>query len=443
MTGRIAAGLVAFVAALPAVVPAPAAARDPAGTELFTNCFWAGPRGRDFRGGARQANNYPDAEATYWFAIFQLPAGARLQLRGRYPRARYMSLASYTSPLTGGSVHDTQIAPDRGSTNPFEPGARRTVTKRSWTMTVLRGNRPAHPPRNTFYLGDTPGSAIVYRVYRNDAGTDVAGDAGLPAVTLKSADGSRVSGAAACRALNAPQSNQQVPPPMTLDQWSTLIHTPGLDPRVAPATRRPFFERFFNFAYSFVGDFRPVSRTAPPTDTGGGYSNADTRYLYANLSRRFGKVVVIHGKLPTFADTYPRAKRMSSGEQLRYWSICTNSTPVAGLGFHCATDDELPLRGNRRYTIVISRPRDRPRNATARCGVRWLDYGRQTESPDDPDYGLVIIRNILASPRFKRAAQRITRAGDERKVMGAYYPSPSYTSRSRFERLGCAHAART
>jgi hypothetical protein len=41
------------------------------------------------------------------------------------------------------------------------------------------------------------------------------------------------------------------------------------------------------------------------------------------------------------------------------------------------------------------------------------------ESPDDPDYGLVILRNILASPRFKRAAQRVTRVGDEREVAHA------------------------
>jgi hypothetical protein len=415
-------------------------ARDPAGPELFSNCFWTGPRGRDFTGGAHLANNFPDADATYWFAKFTLAPGARLRLTGRFPHARYMSLSSSAGREPAGSVHDSEIVPDPGSVNPFRAGARRDGRRRAYTMTIVGAPAPADPAAraaNTFYAGADPTVALVYRVYVSDRGTDVAGGVPLPSVAVLGADGSRLSGAAACAAVNTPDHDLQTTPPATLAQWNALIHTPGLDPAVAPATRRPFFERFFNAAYNFVGDFRPASRTTPaPSDDGGAYSNADTRYVYAALSRRFGPVVVVRGKLPTVPATRNGERTMGRGE-MRYWSICTNATPVSGRAVDCASDDQLPLRGDRRYTIVVSRRADRPRTATRRCGVQWLDWGAQRESPDDPDYGLLIVRNMLPSPGFAHAAQRITAFGSERRVMGAYYPRPSYTTRARFRAPGC------
>jgi hypothetical protein len=415
-----------------------ARAADPAGPELFANCFWTGPRGRDFHGGAHAANNYPDADATYWFARIALPAGSHLEITGQFPHARYMSLSSYASKEPSASVHDADIAPDPGSTNPFLPGARRDAPNRSYTMSVVAAAPPPDPAPNTYYAGEVSTTSLVYRVYTNDRGTDVAGGVPLPAVTLVGADGSRASGDAACAAVNTPDHDLQTTPPSTLEAWEDLIHTPGLDPAVAPARRRPFFERFFNGTYNFVGDFRPETRAGvTPTDGGGAFSNADTRYVYAAINRRFGPVLVVRGKLPTFPATYAGERTMGTG-QLRYWSICTNDTPVTGRAVDCASDYQLPLRRDRRYTIVVSRPTDRPRNATERCGVKWLDWGAQTAVPEQPGYGLIIIRNMLAAPGFGRAAQAVTQLGTERQVMGPYYPTPTYTTKARFQALGCA-----
>jgi hypothetical protein len=44
---------------------------------------------------------------------------------------------------------------------------------------------------------------------------------------------------------------------------------------------------------------------------------------------------------------------------------------------------------------------------------------------------------MLASSGFKRAIQRIDRFGEERRVMGPYFPRSRYTSRRAFERRGC------
>src|SRR5688572_21026412 len=40
-------------------------------------------------------SNYPEENATYWITAFESPAGTILQVRGRYPRARYMALQIY------------------------------------------------------------------------------------------------------------------------------------------------------------------------------------------------------------------------------------------------------------------------------------------------------------------------------------------------------------
>jgi hypothetical protein len=334
-------------------------------------------------------------------------------------------------------VHDTGIAPDPGSTNPFLPGARRDARNRAYTMTLIAAPPPPDPAPNTYYTGTDSTTSLVYRVYANDRGTDVAGDEPLPAVALVGADGSRLEGDAACAAINTPDHDVQTTPPTTLEQWEDLIHTPGLDPAVAPAKRHPFFERFFNGAYNFVGDFRPEARAGmTPTDSGGAFSNADTRYVYAAINRRFGPVLVVRGKLPTFPATTDGERRMGAG-QLRYWSLCTNETPVTGRAVDCVSDYQVALRRGRRYTIAISRPGDRPRNARARCGVTWLDWGAQTAVPEQPGYGLVIVRNMLAAPGFRQAAQNVKELGTERQVMGAYYPSPSYTTKRRFEARGC------
>jgi hypothetical protein len=108
----------------------------------------------------------------------------------------------------------------------------------------------------------------------------------------------------------------------------------------------------------------------------------------------------------------------------------------------CAGRVSHPAQGappsERRYTIVVSRPADRPRNARAACGVQWLNWGRQTAVPEQPGYGLLLVRNMLASPVFAHAVQNVSELGTERQVMGPYHPSPTYTSRRAFERLGCA-----
>jgi hypothetical protein len=92
--------------------------------------------------------------------------------------------------------------------------------------------------------------------------------------------------------------------------------------------------------------------------SGGFRSNIDNAYAYAFVSRGFGPVVVFHGKVPTFAATYPDARVMPGGVQLQ-------------------------------------------------------------------PQGVVLYRQMLASPSFGQAIQHVA-YGSEKSQMGPYYPSGRY-----------------
>jgi hypothetical protein len=101
-------------------------------------------------------------------------------------------------------IHDTQIAPDRGSINPFVADAVRTSVRRSYTVYVRKATLPAGGrARNTVYTANgkpvpqtktsqpTQTATLIYRVYEADQGLDVTGGVGLPELELVSDDGTQ------------------------------------------------------------------------------------------------------------------------------------------------------------------------------------------------------------------------------------------------------------
>src|SRR5438270_5294425 len=164
------------------------------------------------------------------------------------------------------------------------------------------------------------------------------------------------------------------------------------------------------------------------TSKGGFLDNPDNAYVYAPMSRGYGSVVVVHGKLPTFANTYPAAPTMPTGTQLRYWSMCSYELATERY-YGCVTDDQVAPDANGDFTIVLSDPSNRPANATTACGVNWLPFGPAPES-------VAIMRNMLPDPTFTNAIQ-FAGYGTEARDMGAYYPAGQYTTKSAFEARGC------
>jgi hypothetical protein len=423
----------------------------PSGATASTNrpssCFWEGPisttttatngfDGKNF--------NFPESAATYWFARFHLPAGAHLVVRGRYAHARYESLNAYNSggePID--ALRDTLTQPDPGATNPFVAGHDRTATKRGYTVSVLGADVPAAGrAANTVYAGATAATEaqLLYRVYLPDDVSDRTGGGGLPDVALVTADGQTLTGAAACQAVNQP--DRTIPVVTTpLPLWKATRATPGC-PATFPALPAVRWERFFSLpdaVTTLAADCRSAPAPTPkPADVGGYYSNGDIRYLFTYIDRRYGPVLVLRGRMPSVATTSARVRRMPAG-QLRYWSVCSYESRVTTRYGDCLADRDVPVTGKARdYTIVVSRAADRPRNATARCGVAWLAFPARGDGAGDRDLAQLVIRNMLPAAGFTHAAQDVTTHGTEKGRLGAYLPTSTYTTKKSFQARGCA-----
>jgi hypothetical protein len=415
-----------------------------------TTCFWS-----DVVDPPHKNMVLPDANATYWYSRFTLPAGGRVVLRGTFPHARSFFLWNYQLITPHDGLHDAQITPARGSANPFPPGAERRTRRRGFTLTIS-GQPPPAPARrapNTVYAG-TPGTAqhaqdvqLIYRVYLPDAGRDRTAGAGLPAARYVPAGGPAHAGQAACDILHndgaqAPNLGALLAPdyPAHLALSADPTH-PALDP-----------VRWYAF-FNLPRLWEPFEQGTPsqgliaalPTEKAAlaVAPDADSGIAYSYVDRSLGpdpnghNVLVLRGKLPTTPRTFHGHRRARGATQLRYWSICQDDSFVVGRVGDCLYDEQVPVDRRRRYRIVVSLPQDRPANATVACGVAWLDYGTLGDGLLKPRAGLLLLRNQLADPSFRQTIADVDNPGTERQVMGDYLPSGAYESRAQFERGSC------
>lgn len=380
---------------------------------------------------------YPDTAATYWAISYDLAPSETLELRGTFPVARYASFASY-GPY-GGAIDvltDRDIQPDAGSTNPFSSGGEVTGDYR-YTVTISTDethvDQPntigAAPNRDTAPLpsgpspsttradappdrgetnrlgsgvaeegGDVVSGAVIYRVYLADEAEDPTGGAGVPDVTLTSADGQRTevptcsSPGPSARARELAESYER-----RTDQ---------------PAPPEPVFVR-------------------PPVGEANLFPNPDNVYVATVVEHRPGRVVVVQGTSPTFPDSSD-GRQVGRGEQVRYWSLCTNEFRKPYPVTACAADRDTVLDSAGLYTFVISTPQDRPVNATPDNRVTWLDWG-STEVNN-----LLLLRHMLPDPEFPHAARNVEPGTLADSVMGPYAPLARYCETTAFERGGAA-----
>ena len=420
--------------------------------QQLATCFWEGPistKRPTTRGFDGRNFNFPEESATYWMARFHLDDGATLELRGRFPHGRYMSLNAYSDGAPTDTLSDVAIKPRPGHTNPFVAGNRRDAKKRGWRVQVVNESPPASAADrkpNTLYAKPAAGAAIelFLRVYEPDPGYGLTGGTALPRPILTLGDGSRLKGELACESIN--DADRTIPTQtIPAGLWTGARNSPGCDGDTNPGYDPIRWERFFNVNYASLAVITDCTeegreqRLAMGGDLQGGfYSNRDSAYIYAHLAREFGPVVVVQGKLPKFPRTYEQPRRMPRG-QLRFWSLCTGESRVTTRTPDCLADRQVLRRSGRNYTVVVSKAADRPANARAKCGVAWLDWGELGDGAGDPDYGLLIMRNMLVSPGFANAIQRVEQPGTEPEVMGRYFPRAEYSSVEDFEAQGCQH----
>jgi len=412
-------------------------------------------------------NLWPDMQSTYMIGRLAIPDGGALTLNYTYPHTRYFQFALYkaehgTFVSTGESVAGPEIEPDTGSTNPFRVGANRLDEPRNFTLRIVASDPPksgSRRERNTLYAGKGGDELMfVNRAYLPDQGSDGTGwgpasspgaGHGLPSYTGTLADGTSLSAAEVVKQFVRPIEGA-TKQPVTAEQWEMLVHAkdndPTLNPATSPARQKPEWEKYWNIKYSIVGAFKtPAERAKVPFASaidGGG--DPDTQYMLLHLSRKFGSVYVMRGKMPTFPNTYAGASgkglEVMPDAQTQYWSLVSCEAAPSGQIVDGLTDMQVPLDKDGNYTIVYSRAEDRPKNATLENGVAWIEWSSRGEGIDGPknrtDFGMLMLRIMANNPAWKERPDNVTKPGEEAAVMGPYYPRGEYTDKAAFEARG-------
>ena len=429
----------------------------------MVDCFWGEPisyGGKSFRamGYANgQMINFMDIEASYWPARFRLAPGEKLVLKAIFAHSRYTSFNSYGGGAPTSSLVDKDIKPDSGSSNPFLQGARRDTPddQRHYTVYVINEPEPknkADRAPNTLYARPAAEPYDIvelrFRTYLVDetpqAAFDQRGGVPLPApVALISADGVTHPGEAICREDRAQAQKMffRAVPPETVSAWwegyPCTDKTPKgqfcNDPFTAPAQTPPVTEKFFGIPYSLKGMHMPPEERAkmkPPSScklAKGFEGNADNAYMMTFLNNHFGKVVELRGRYPRTPRTYFDAKTWDESQtDLRYWSAMSgNEVPSTQIAAGIV-DEQIPIDKDGFFSIIVSKPEDRPKNATQACGHAWLDWGRRGDFTGRDGQTVVVWRHTIPADGFNKSLLAVCEPGTEKEVMGDYLPTGRY-----------------
>ncbi|MFM9042932.1 MAG: hypothetical protein ACKOPI_02100, partial [bacterium] len=343
-------------------------------------------------------------------------------------------------------LFDTEIRPNRGSVNPYLRGAKRYAKNRAYTVSVPGPGTPTAGLKNVLdSQADGEGiQELIYRVYMPDAQSDRSTGA-LPKPSVRLRSGKVLRGAKACKLSNDSQrffTMQTMPSNI----YTALVNAAGSDPASNPAQDPLRWEKYFNLSlalsiFSYGATDESSRATAKALgEQGAYYDNKAVKYLVGPINQSHGKVLMLQGKLPTTPRSGKSVKTMGFG-QMRFWSVCENSSPVETRGIDCVNDAELQglIDADRNYTIVVSRSVDRPAEAVAGCNVAWLDWGEATDILGRRS-GTLVIRNLGSDPTFANSAQKITlddvdvtkndnggvSTDNQRGVMGEYLPTGTY-----------------
>lgn len=405
------------------------------GMEGERTCFWyRGPHSADPYINVA----YPDANVYYWAATFTMPKGSKLSIEGDFAHARYQSLISYDElgrPIE--ALADYLIKPIEGSSNPFRTGTDRQVRARHYRVEVLNqaqapgtteGEYVADSERNVVHAPEGPNQQqiLLYRIYLPDGDRSITGGVSLPEPVLTLADGQTLQGQPACDAMDTTQTLKLAVNALGIpvEKYRALINQPG-KPDTWPATNPSTWHIQLD-RKSLLGIYTGnISENARRSE-GGFFPNPDNNYIRTIVNRKHGPVYVVTGKMPTTPHTVDHRGSVEQG-QLRYWSICSNQGFANTRVNDCLYDEEVPLNAQGYYTVVVSRPEDRPRNARPECGLAWLPMAADGDGVFDADVSVVQIRNMLADPGFEQAIQRIGVDRDIEPVMGEFFPTSFYT----------------
>jgi hypothetical protein len=327
----------------------------------------------------------PDSASRYWIMPLDMTKYRAMTLHGKYPEVRYFSIVAYevnddNTFSVAGHLYDAQIAPDKGSANPF-------VSKGTGTYTVVVSNTP--PTSGNFVQANSNLVWVALRLYVADAdpslsGMSLMGKVPLPTVSLTDSNG----------------NSQVLPTCSPVNKWSDVTaYAQYIFPPQAvlsgdegtPAGDRLWF----------------ASPRQPPQVL---WPNPDASYVLMMPGKEYqpGRIIVMRGKSPGFPDTFSGSPiwvpaRGFRSVDIRYWAVCNMDLAPPIPVVECATDLDLRLQGQY-YTIVVSDDRQRP--GWLRPNIDWLPWG------DEQYQKLFAVRHILPSPNFPYDVQDARRQSE-------------------------------
>jgi hypothetical protein len=373
----------------------------------------------------------PEILARYWAMPFQKQDGT-MTIEGTYPDARYFSFVVYKTNASHGPMeaashlHDAEVAPDRGTTNPFvKPGGERGT----YTVTVDVTDSPATQGAGNAMTVDSDFAWVMLRIYEptpdpSVSGMSLTGKAPLPTIRLSGSGGG--------------QPLKPCSPANKLDDVVDFVRT------------------FFPENFDLIGD-EGMPRTdrlwfaAPTKPPPLLLPNPDNKYIAMFPGNEYqpGRIIVVHGRAPSFPGTYDGAPVWVPAPgfrnvDMRFWSMCNTDLALPVPTVSCTADITTDLEGGH-YTVVISDDLLRP---------DWLDSGATWLPWGDAGYlKVVFLRNMLPAPGFRFSIQKAIEAGctfefnlpylPDRKdvdrmghcaarVMGDYYPAAAWCDKSRY-----------
>ena len=424
----------------------------------------AGPRGRDY--GVmlpnpkpwQQREPYPDPNSSYWFTVLEMPAGKRAgRCEASSAHCRYMQFALYRDDPDMGSVHRDR-RDDRSTIRSSRTRLGEPVRPRR--DRAGREPRLHAPDRQRGHPRGPDGSRAEHDVRGDPAPSGRSSTASTCPTRATSATRAWGSRPTRRRSPTGPSSRprrswtsrcvhfrREPLPGMSVEHGGALCSAPDNDPELQPETtpaREPaLLERYFSNDWNLVAVFKtPEARAKVPSKVETGFGgDPGIVYLMGFVSQGFGPVLVIRGKMPQYPDNYygenGEGLDVMTDWQSRYMSLIMTQAPPSGMGTDGISDFQVPLDEDRNYTIAISRPENRPANATDEHGVAWLDWGTEGEGIDDranrTDFGMLVFRFMYNNPDWEHDPGEIVEHGTEEEIMGPYFPRLSYTDKATFE----------
>jgi hypothetical protein len=166
--------------------------------------------------------------------------------------------------------------------------------------------------------------------------------------------------------------------------------------------------------------------------------DTDTAYLAATVvPPQNGEVLVIHARAPTTPKGSQPSPWPRRGEDLRYWSFCSdllpsptpvvvNHLPDGKVDEGCRYDGQIAVDRQGYYTIAVGTESQRPAIERIR-GVTFLPFS----TAELTQAHKLNMRNMVANPAFGEAIQDVPSGGSAASaaaVMRSYYPQAAFCS---------------